>query len=195
MADHHGMTETGPASYECPRRPGVLHIIGRSFIAEVIDPASGAPVPPGSRGELVLTNLGRSGSPLLRYRTADVVQAAQEPRCECGSCELALEGGILGRADDMVVVRGVNVYPTAVEEVLRACEEVAEYRVEIRTEGVLSELSIQVEPFPGRSDSVNLEHRLESALNSALGLRVSVTKVSPGTLPRFEMKAKRWVKV
>jgi phenylacetate-CoA ligase len=95
----------------------------------------------------------------------------------------------------MVVVRGVNVYPSAVEDVLRACDGVAEYRVEIRTGRSLPELSIQVEPHPACHDTASLERRLETALRNALSLRVSVTSVPPGDLPRFEMKARRWVRV
>ena len=192
--DHHGMTEIGPVSYECPRRPGRLHVIDSSFFAEVIDPQTGLAVGPGDVGELILTNLGRAGSPLLRYRTRDLVQRGPEGRCECGTYNLSLEGGILGRTDDMVVVRGVNVYPSAVEDILRACDGVAEYRVEIRTERSLPELRIQVEPRPGQ-DTASLEHRLETALRNALSLRVSVSSVAPGDLPRFEMKARRWVRL
>jgi phenylacetate-CoA ligase len=151
-------------------------------------------VPFGRTGELVLTTLGRLGSPLLRYRTGDLVQRAAGPLCECGSCELALEGGILGRNDDMVVVRGVNVYPTAVENILRTCDGVAEYLVEIRNSRVLSELSIQVEPSH-EVEGTGLAHRIEAALNSAFSLRIPVACVPRGTLPRFEMKARRWVRV
>ncbi len=176
IVDHHGMTETGPVSYGCPMRPGVLHIIESSYIAEVID------------GELILTNLGRIGSPLIRYRTGDLVHAVRG-QCACGTSDVALEGGILGRTDDMVVVRGVNIYPTAVEEVLRS-EGVTEYRVEVRTERALTELHIQVEAGSGASAS-----RLESALTSAFSLRIPVSTVETGTLPRFEAKAKRWVRL
>jgi phenylacetate-CoA ligase len=195
LVDHHGMTEVGPVSYECPKRRGVLHVIGSSYVAEVIDPASTAAVGPGATAELVLTNLGRTGSPLLRYRTGDLVQPAKEERCECGSYNLALEGGILGRTDDMVVVRGVNIFPGAVEDILRRCEEVAEYRVEISTARALPELSVQVEPTPGCRDTASLLKRLEASLSHAFSLRVSVSGVEPGYLPRFEMKAKRWVRL
>jgi phenylacetate-CoA ligase len=172
VVDHHGMTEIGPVTYECPERRGVLHVMELGYIAEVVS------------DELVLTNLGRVGSPLLRYRTGDVVRRAVEERCVCGSYELALEGGILARADEMVVVRGVNLYPGAVEEVVRSCG-VAEFRVETYTERSLKEMSVQVE-------GEGLEHRVAHALQSAFGLRVSVSCVTPGTLPRFEAKAKRW---
>jgi phenylacetate-CoA ligase len=175
VVDHHGMTETGPVSYGCPARPGVLHIIESSYIAEVIDK------------ELILTNLGRIGSPLIRYRTGDIVNAVRG-ECVCGSSDVALEGGILGRTDDMVVVRGVNIYPSAVEEVLRS-EGVTEYRVEVRTERALMQLHIQVE-----AESVATVLRLESALTNAFSLRIPVASVPAGTLPRFEAKAKRWIR-
>jgi phenylacetate-CoA ligase len=175
VVDHHGMTETGPVSYGCPRRPGVLHVIESSYIAEVID------------GELILTNLGRIGSPLIRYRTGDLVKAIRGT-CVCGSTDVALEGGILGRTDDMVVVRGVNIYPSAVEEVLRS-EGIHEYRVEVRTERALTELRIHVEAEPSATG------RLEAALTNAFSLRIPVASVETGSLPRFEAKAKRWVRL
>ncbi len=187
VVDHHGMTETGPVSYACPKRERVLHVIESSYIAEIID----ADARPADRGELVLTNLGRIGSPLIRYRTGDIVQRGVSP-CECGTRDLALDGGILARTDDMVVVRGVNLYPSAIEEIIRGCDGVAEYRVEIRTERSLSEMSILVEPSCGET---NLAHRLESALRDALGLRIPVSLVATGTLPRFEMKAQRWIRL
>ncbi len=194
VVDHHGMTEVGPVSYGCPKRRGVLHILESAYIAEVIDPESGRAVPAGSPGELVLTNLGRMGSPLVRFRTGDMVQRVAEHPCECGSYEMALEGGILGRTDDMVVVRGVNVYPSAIEDILRA-RGVSEYRVEVRAHRTLPELSILVEPPLPDEDGAGLAHRLEAALSGALALRIPVSSVPGGTLPRFEMKAQRWVRL
>ena len=194
--DHHGMTEVGPVSYECPARPGALHVIERAFIAEVVDPATGQPVPAGAQGELILTNLGRTGSPLLRYRTGDLVCHAPRTThhaCLCGSPDLALEGGILGRVDDMVVVRGVNVYPGAVEEIIRRTGGVAEYQVRVSRRQALSELTVLVEPLPDEV-ATGLADRLARAFESNLALRVSVTPAAPGTLPRFESKARRWVR-
>lgn len=194
VVDHHGMTETGPVTYQCPKSPGVLHVLESDYIAEVIDPQSGQPVAPGTTGELVLTNLGRLGSPLLRYRTGDLVQQGASLPCECGSYEMALQGGILGRTDDMVTVRGVNLYPSAVEEIVRACDGIAEYRVAIRTQRELAELTLEVEPSSECEDSAALAERLRRNLGKAFTLRIPVSIVPPGSLPRFEMKAKRWVR-
>lgn len=192
--DHHGMTEMGPVTYGCPARPDVLHVIESAYIAEVIDPGSGRAVEAEAAGELTLTNLGRAGSPLLRYRTGDLVRRGAPP-CACGSEDLALPGGILGRADDMVVVRGVNIYPSAVESILRAVGGVAEYRVEIHSSGALSDLQIQIEPETDFTDGIALAARLQNALRDALGLRCPVVCAAPGSLPRFEMKARRWVRI
>ncbi len=194
IVDHHGMTEVGPASYECPKRTGVLHVMEEAFVAEVIDPETAAPVEPGDLGELVLTTLGRFGSPAIRYRTRDIVRRGAPERCECGSLNLALEGGIVGRVDDMVVVRGVNVYPSAIEDLLRREGGVAEFRAEIRTERGLSEVKLLIEPAAGH-DGAELAGRVAAAVQQALGLRFAVECVGCGDLPRFEAKAKRWVRI
>ncbi len=193
--DHHGMTEVGPVTYECPARPGVLHVIESAYLAEVIDPSTGQAAAPGTTGELILTTLGRTGSPLLRYHTGDLVKAAliAEP-CPCGRCELALEGGILGRVDDMVVVRGVNIFPSALDEIIRQFGDIAEYQVQISVAEALAELSVTIESANQAEDPAKLAARLEKAFFSAFTLRVPVSVAKPGTLPRFEAKAKRWVK-
>ncbi|MHC1763286.1 MAG: phenylacetate--CoA ligase family protein [Verrucomicrobiia bacterium] len=207
--DHHGMTETGPVSFECPAKPGFLHVMESGFIAEVLDPVSGRPCAPGEPGELILTNLGRLGSPLIRYRTGDIVKSkgpangqfrasgsthADVP-CACGRHDLLLEGGILGRVDDMLIVRGVNIYPTAIEHILRACGDVGEYQVKVSRSGALSELSILIEPDGACPDVNSLVAKARKELQSAFALRIPVEAVARGTLPRFEMKAKRWVLV
>jgi phenylacetate-CoA ligase len=195
--DHHGMTEVGPVSYECPARAGVLHVIERAFIAEVVDPATGQPVSAGGQGELILTNLGRTGSPLLRYRTGDLVKCGMRNAecgiCACGSTDLALEGGILGRVDDMVVVRGVNVYPGAIEEIIRGVGGVAEYQVRVSRAQALAELTVTVEPAEPAVGS-EVAGRLTAAFESSLALRVQVALAAPGSLPRFESKARRWTR-
>lgn len=190
--DHHGMTEVGPVTFECPVRPGVLHISEPTFYAEICDPASGAAVAPGSTGELVLTTLGRVGSPLLRYRTGDLVRPGPKVTCACGRNTMTLEGGILGRHDDMVVVRGVNIFPSAVDEIIQGCGGVAEYQVLVDSSGALPQISIHIEPMPECGDSQMLIRKLEQRFETALSLRVSVVLVPPGLLPRAELKAKRW---
>jgi phenylacetate-CoA ligase len=199
--DHHGMTEVGPVTYECPKRPRVLHVIESAYLAEVISPATGLAAASGQTGELVLTTLHRAGSPLLRYRTGDLVQPTHHPSslnpqpCLCCRYELALEGGILGRADDMVIVRGVNIYPSAVEDIIRSCGEIAEYQVAITSAHSRSELSVRIEPVPACADPAGPARRLEKAFHTAFALRVPVQTVAPGTLPRFEMKARRWLRL
>ena len=194
--DHHGMTEVGPVTFECPARPGLLHVMESAYYAEVIDPATGQPA---SKGELVLTTLTRTGSPLLRYRTGDLVQCRMPnaghrmTACECGQFDLALEGGILGRVDDMIIVRGVNVYPNAIEEIIRGFAEVAEYRVHVSAKQALTEMRVEIEPVAGVAAQA-LTTKLEQMFQKAFALRVPVSVVAAGTLPRFEMKAVRWMK-
>jgi phenylacetate-CoA ligase len=199
ISDHHGMTEVGPVTYECPARPGVLHVLDSAYLTEIVEPPTGNPVSAGQAGELVLTPLGRAGSPLLRYRTGDLVRKSEGRRtkdepCACGRFDLALEGGILGRVDDMVIVRGVNVFPSAMEELVVGCGGVAEYRVRIQNAGAMAELSIEIEPRPDCGNVSALARKLEHSIATSLALRVPVTTVPPGTLARFEMKAKRWIK-
>ena len=187
--DHTGATEVGPTGFSCEARDGV-HIVEREFVVEVLDPASGEVTDEGD-GELVLTNLGRWGSPAIRYRTGDRV-SARRGTCACGRTCLKLAGGILGRVDDMVVVRGVNVYPSAIEAVVREIGEVAEYRVEAHDERGMTELRVVVEPASAAGNG--LDARVGEALQRALGLRCDVALVGPGALPRFELKAKRFVR-
>ena len=189
--DQHGMTEVGPVSYQCPGRPCTLMVIESSYLAEIVDPRGGQPVPRGESGELVLTTLGRVGSPLLRYRTGDLVRENLDTAGEQGVARLALRGGILGRADDMVLVRGVNLYPTAIDEVLRSIPEVAEYQVELDSEGAMVEVRLRVEPSAECGDREGLVRQIESRFRSLFHLRVPVSLCPPGTLPRFEMKARR----
>lgn len=193
--DHHGMTEVGPVSYEDPAARGTLRIIETAYFPEIIDPQSGMPAAPGSTGELVLTTLGRTGSPLIRYRTGDLVKPKFiDPADHAVNQELALEGGILGRSDDMISVRGVNLYPGMIDEIVRALHQVAEYRVEIFSRQGMEEMQLQIEPAPNCPDPHQLAQQLEKDLRAALALRVPVETVAPGTLPRFEMKAKRWIR-
>lgn len=188
--DHTGATEVGAFGFACQAPGERVHVNEDEFIAEVVDLDSGEPLPDGGRGELVLTNLGRVGSPVIRYRTGDLVEARRGP-CACGRSSLALDGGVLGRVDDMVVVRGVNVFPSAVERIVRQFPEIEEFRVEVlETEG-LAELKVTVEP--GASESpAGLEEGVTRAILDNLRIRPTVEVAARGTLPRFELKARRF---
>jgi phenylacetate-CoA ligase len=192
VIDHHGLTEVGPVSFECWEAPGSLHINEAEFIAEVIDIRTGEEVEDGQTGELVLTNLGRTASPVIRYRTGDLVVRRTEP-CPCGRTWARLEGGILGRADDMVNIRGVNVYPVGIESVVRRLPEVVEFRSVVSRQGSMRSLRLEIEVAPEFEDSNAVASRVAYHLREALGLSVNVLVVESGTLPRFEMKANRFV--
>ena len=192
VIDHHGLTEVGPISYECWESPGALHVNEAEYICEILEPGSDRPVAEGERGELIVTNLGRTASPLIRYRTGDLV-VGRSGVCACGSSFTQLEGGILARADDMVNVRGVNVYPSAVESVVRRFTEVAEYRATVAANGSLRELSVEIELSPGAAGQADVAGRVADALRESLGLAVPLRVVETNTLPRFELKARRFV--
>ena len=177
--DHHGMTEVGPVSYQCPEKPGTLIVMESSFLAEIVDPSTGHPVAAGEIGELVLTTLARIGSPLLRYRTSDLVRMDLEVADKYGRHELALAGGILGRTDDMVLVRGVNVFPSALDEALRSFVEVAEYRVELQTRRAMTEMHVRVEPATSCIDGAALARRIQAKVRAQFNLRMRVTVWCP----------------
>jgi phenylacetate-CoA ligase len=191
VIDHHGLTEAGPVSFECWERPGGLHLNEAEFVCEVLDAATGQPVPDGEPGELVITNLGRLASPILRYRTGDIV-VRRAGECACGRTWARLDGGILARADDMVAVRGVNVYPAAIEAVVRTFPEIVEFRSTVSRSGAMRALSIDIEVHADASDQPALATRVGHELREAFGLTVPVRVVPPGTLPRYEMKARRF---
>ena len=192
VIDHHGLSETGPISFECRESPGALHLNEGAFICEVVDLETGRPVADGERGELVVTNLGRLHSPAIRYRTGDVVIRRSGP-CACGRTWARLDGGILARADDMVNIRGVNVYPAAIESVIRRFDEIVEFRSTAFLAGSMWSLSVEVEPARGAEDIATIPSRVSHQLREALGLTVPVHLVEPDGLPRFEMKARRFV--
>ncbi|HUF93487.1 MAG TPA: phenylacetate--CoA ligase family protein, partial [Candidatus Limnocylindria bacterium] len=162
------------------------HVNESEFIAEVIDPAGGAAA---TEGELVLTNLGRVGSPVVRYRTGDRVQVAAAP-CACGRSFVRLEGGILGRLDDMLIVRGVNVFPSAIEGVVRRFAAVEEFQIEVFRAGELDEVRVLIET----AGSGASPREVQEALRASLGIRLDVSLVPPRTLPRHELKARRVVR-
>jgi len=181
--DHAGMTEMGAYGFACTQQKG-LHVNEGEFIAEILDPPTGQPVEEGQTGELVLTNLGRWGTPAIRYRTGDLVRHGGY-RCGCGRTFLFLPGGVLGRADDMLIIRGVNVYPSALADVLHRFPEVSEYKVIVTREGLMDEIALQVEC------PAELVDRIQQEMHITFSLRVPIEAVAEGSLPRFELKAKR----
>lgn len=187
--DHAGMTEAGAWGFECHERAG-LHLIESDFIGEVLHPGTDRPVAEGDEGELVLTNLGRWDMPAVRYRTGDVVRPRFE-RCPCGRADLRFEGGVQGRVDDMIQVRGVNVYPSAVENLIRAHAEIVEFQVEVVEMREMNEISVHVEVAPIERAS-EVCAALQQELAYRLSLRTTVLAAPAGSLPRFELKAKRF---
>jgi phenylacetate-CoA ligase len=195
--DTAGMTELGTIMiFECDHQPGGTHIIEDNFYEEVIDPASGQPVKFGELGERVVTSFGRGFIPTIRYRTQDMVVRLPHTKCTCGRTGDIYEGGLRGRWDDMKTVRGTNVYPRAVEAIVREYEVIDEFQIYLwRQESQRDEITIKVELKPGHeADWPALEPRLATDLSNAHeGLRFILERMPEGSLPRFELKARRMV--
>jgi phenylacetate-CoA ligase len=184
VVDHAGATEVGPWGYSDAAGRG-LHVLETEFIAEFLSIATGEPAADGELSELVLTNLGRWGNPVLRYRTGDLVRPN---RMHGGPNRFVLlEGGVVDRADDMTIVRGVNVFPSAVEQIIRSFPEVIEYRVTIERDAEMDQMRIELE------DRLEQPARVAEELQLRLGLKVDVVDVPLGTLPRFDGKGRRFV--
>ncbi len=189
--DHVGMTEVGAYGFECVKQLGP-HANETEYIIEVIDPATGKAVDDGERGEVVLTTLGRVGSPVIRYRTGDLADVTRK-RCACGRTFALLRGGILGRADDMMTVRGVNVFPSAIENILRRFPEIVEFQGEVVVQREMQELLLRVETA-GLNDGQHetLAQRITTEMRTSLNLRPMLEFAPPGSLPRPELKARRF---
>jgi phenylacetate-CoA ligase len=195
--DTAGMTEIGTIMvFECDHQPGGTHIIEDHVIEEVIDPVTLEPVAYGERGERVVTSFGRGAIPLIRYRTGDLVCKVPASRCTCGRGFDIYEGGILGRVDDMKIIRGTNVYPRAIEAIVREFSEVDEFQTVITREGVRDEITLRVELKPDWNadgwDGLSEDLRKRLALAHE-GLNFRIERADAGELPRFELKAKRTV--
>lgn len=183
--DHAGATEVGAWGFECQAQNGV-HLNEGEFIYEVIDPSTGEP---DDEGELVMTNLGRPGMPVIRYRTGDHVRLQREP-CACGRSFVRLQGGVIGRIDDVMIVRGVNVFPSAVENIVRRFPEVGEFAVDVHRQKELDELEVRVEVR--NEDPQGVAAAVAKEIRAGIGLRATVRAVPFGTLPRFDLKARRF---
>lgn len=184
LFDHSGASEVGPWGFANAKGTG-LHVIESEFVAEFLSVESGRPAEEGELSELVLTTLGRAGCPVFRYRTGDLVKPSWNVESDCNF--VFLEGGVLGRTDDMLVIRGVNIFPTSVEQILRSHPEIVEYRLTARKEGAMDQLYIEIE------DRLEQPERIEKALNVRIGIKFKVKCVPLGSLPRFEGKGKRFV--
>ena len=193
--DSYGLSEMyGPGvAFECPEHDG-LHLWHDCYLAEIIDPKTGERLAPGERGELVITPLIKEALPLIRYRTGDITRL-MEDGCTCGRGQKIAR--LTGRSDDMLVIRGINVFPSQIEHVLRSLPEVGEqFMVYIDRVKHLDEMTIEVEMsrtgFSGElQDLARTQKQIAGELHNTLGLRTAVKLVEPGTLPRFEGKAKR----
>lgn len=177
--DHAGSSEVGAYGIPCPQGKGVF-VNEREFIPEVLALGDDRPVPDGETGELVMTNLGRWGSPIIRYRTGDLVRPK---RLQEG---FLLEGGVLGRADHMMLIRGVNLHPSAIEEAVRREIGATEFRITVTRENAMDEVEVEVEGTPSACQAIAEDVR------NAFGVRIRVRSVPRESLPRWQSKAKRF---
>jgi phenylacetate-CoA ligase len=182
--DHAGATEVGAWGFECQAQAG-LHVNEGEFIFEVVDPATGAQA---EEGELIMTNLGRSAMPVIRYRTGDRVRVTEEP-CACGRTYRRLAGGIVGRVDDVLIVRGVNVFPSVIEDFVRRFPEINEFAVDVFRRDELDEMEIRIETQSPDADAI--ASAVARDIRNGLSVRPIVRAVPYGSLPRFDLKARR----
>ncbi|OGR33335.1 MAG: phenylacetate--CoA ligase [Desulfuromonadales bacterium GWC2_61_20] len=194
--DNYGLSEIiGPGvAGECQFKCG-MHIFEDAFYPEIIDPDSGAVLPPGSTGELVLTTLNKEAFPMLRYRTRDITRLDYSP-CACGRTHVRMQK-TRGRSDDMLIIRGVNVFPSQIEEVLVAIEGCQpHYQLVIDRHGSLDTLEVQIEVtesifFDEMKRQRAFLEQVQKKVESVIGVGISVKLVEPGTIPRHEGKAQR----
>lgn len=183
VIDHAGASEVGPWGFPDRQGKGIF-INEAELIPEFLSLETGAPAAGGELSELVLTTLGRLGSPVIRYRTGDIVRPVESPDPQCQFA--FLQGGVLGRVDDMMIIRGVNVFPSSLEQILRGFPEIVEYRLTVYRDGALDQLKVEIE------DRLQNPERVKRELQIRIGLRVEVDCVPLGSLPRFEGKGKRF---
>jgi phenylacetate-CoA ligase len=196
--DRFGTTETGGIAFECPHTSGIYHIQENHLIAEIIDPETKKPTPPGKTGELIVTPLYRREVPIIRFKTENLVKRAETKQCVCGRTMLSLEetsnGVVLQRLDQLIKVRGVLINPAVISEVISEFRKILEYQIVLQKRDISEDVIIKVEPFVGLENShEQIRSELESILRERLLIRCEVKIVAPETLPRFEEKAKRIV--
>jgi phenylacetate-CoA ligase len=190
----YGLSEMcGPGvAAECLEARDGLHVHEDHFLVEIVDPQTGAPLEEGAEGELVFTTLAKEAMPLLRYRTGDIASLTLEP-CACGRTTARIRG-LRGRRDDVIIVRGVNVYPSNVEHALLSVPDAApHYQLVVERTGAMDELTVHCEPAGEDVDPIGLHAAVERVLRDQLGIRVRAEVREPGTVPRSEGKAVRVV--
>ena len=188
LYDSPGATEVGHIGMACQSQS--VHVAESEFYVEMLNPLTLEPAGPGDAGEIVITNFGRPFAPVIRYRTGDIAKASYE-RCPCGRTLMRFDGGILGRSDDMFVVRGVNVFPSAIEAIIRESSDVTEYAVEVFEDRGMFALRIRIEVRPPADTGDRLTRQLQDVFHRRLFLKTDIEVVPAGTLPRFDGKAKR----
>ena len=190
VIDHHGMTEVGPVTYQDQKRTSYLNMLPGFHLAEVIDPKSEKEVNFGEKGELVLTTLKRSDNALLRYKTGDIVEKGNIKIN--GIDTLTFRNGILGRNDDMHIIRGVNIFPSSIDAIIQKYDTIEEYRVFVFTLNSMKEIELNIE-LNDSSVELDIIKSLSNDFNSSLSLRIPIRVVPEGTYEKHEFKAIRWI--
>lgn len=190
--DYSGLTEIGAYAFQCQHQANANHVNEGEFIIEIIDPKSGESVPEGEMGEMVLTNLGRPCSPSIRFRTGDLVRF-KKVQCPCGRTFRMLDGGVLGRSDDMILLRGMNIFPSKIGDIVQRHIVIGqEYRIIAYTRDNMGECLVQIEDTGG-SNIEEIRSNLAEDLKQSFEIRIEVNAVPKGKIPHFEYKSKRFV--
>ncbi len=192
VCDLPGLTEIAAWGFSCSHESGLDHVHEDYVYPEVLNTETGEPVGPGEEGELVFTSLYRQALPLLRYRTRDIVRVADR-LCSCGRTLFSIEGGVIGRLDDMKKIRGVIVYPTSIEEAVRRYQEVEEYQVRIWRKNNLDEVTVLIDTGNqvAKENLQQVVKTMKDDLRKKIGIRIEVEATEPGSLPRWDHKARR----
>ncbi|MCD4676134.1 MAG: phenylacetate--CoA ligase family protein, partial [Desulfobacula sp.] len=192
--DHIGLTEVGSWSYECMEQPGGQHVLEAFFLVEIEDMETGEIIEePGREGKMIITSFDRLAKPAIRFDTKDVIKWAGF-ECGCGRSFRLIEGGIIGRVDDITKVKGVLLAPTAIEEVVRGMDELGdEFEIIISKQGDVDHILLKVENVPGKGDDVGgVLNRLQNQLRLKTNLGYQIEICPYESLPRYEIKANRF---
>ena len=192
--DHAGATEIGAWSFECLAQPGGIHVNDGFFLVEIQDIDTGEPIEePGRRGKMIITAFDRLAMPCIRFDSKDIIEWAPDP-CPCGRTFQLIKGGVIGRTDDVTKVKGVLLAPSAIEEVVRGIEGLGdEYEVVVDKTGDIDRITLKVELLQTAQDRrEDIENQLRNQLRLKTNLGYNLEFHDHGTLPRYEVKAKRF---